>query len=129
VTKKEYGKNLERNLGELHKKLKGRKYRAKPVLRRRIAKSEGGERFLGLPSTEDKIVQGAVVEILNSIYEVDFYGFSYGYRPGRSAHNALQALQTVLQKGRVNWAIQNKIITPKKIPNITVDMETRAPLK
>jgi len=109
VTKKEYGKNLEKNLEELHRKLKERKYRAKPVLRRRIGKPEGGERLLGLPSTDDKIVQGAVVEILNSIYEVDFYGFSYGYRPGRSAHNALQALQTVLQKGKVNWVLDADI--------------------
>ena len=109
VTKKEYGNDLEKNLEELHRKLKEGKYRAKPVLRRRIGKPEGGERLLGLPSTEDKIVQGAVVEILNSIYEVDFYGFSYGYRPGRGAHNALQALQTVLQKGKVNWVLDADI--------------------
>ena len=109
VTKKDYGKNLEKNLEELHKKLREGQYRAKPVLRRRIEKPEGGERLLGLPTTEDKIVQGAVVEILNSIYEVDFYGFSYGYRPGRGAHNALQALQTVLQKGKVSWVLDADI--------------------
>jgi RNA-directed DNA polymerase len=109
VSKKEYGKNLERNLEELHRKLKTGQYRAQPVLRRRIEKPEGGERLLGLPSTEDKIVQGAVVEILHSIYEEDFYGFSYGYRPGRGAHNALQALQTVLQKGKVSWVLDADI--------------------
>ena len=58
---------------------------------------------------EDKIVQGAVVEVLNSVYEADFYGFSYGFRPGRSAHQALQALQTVLQKGKVNWVLDADI--------------------
>lgn len=109
VRKEDYGKELGKNLEELHRRLKERKYRAKPVLRRRIEKPGGGERLLGLPSTEDKIVQGAVVEILNSIYEVDFYGFSYGYRPGRGAHNALQALQTVLQKGKVNWVVEADI--------------------
>lgn len=109
VTKKEYGKNLEKNLEELHRKLKEGEYRAKPVLRRRMGKPEGGERLLGLPTTEDKIVQGAVVEILNSVYEADFHGFSYGYRPGRSAHQALQALQTVLQKGKVNWVLDADI--------------------
>jgi len=109
VTKEDYGKELGKNLEELHRRLKERKYRAKPVLRRRIEKPGGGERLLGLPSTEDKIVQGAVVEILNSIYEADFYGFSYGYRPGRGAHNALQALQTVLQKGKVNWVVEADI--------------------
>ena len=60
---------------------------------------------MGIPTLADKIVQGAVVEILNSIYETDFMGFSYGSRPGRSAHQALQALQTVLQKGKGNWVL------------------------
>jgi len=109
VTKKDYGENLENNLKELHRKLKEGKYRAKPVLRVRIEKPEGGERLLGLPTTEDKIVQVAVVEILNSVYEADFYGFSYGYRPGRQAHQALRALQTALQKGKVNWVLDADI--------------------
>lgn len=109
VTKQEYGQDLERNLNGLQERLKSGKYRAKPVLRSWIEKSDGGKRPLGLPSLEDKIVQGAVVEILNAIYEVDFYGFSYGFRPGRSAHQALQALQTVLQKGRVNWVLDADI--------------------
>ena len=109
VTKKEYGRDLERNLKELHERLKTGRYRAKPVLRRWIEKPDGGQRALGIPVVEDKIVQGAVVEILNSIYEADFYGFSYGYRPGRSAHQALRALQTVLQKGRVNWVLDADI--------------------
>jgi RNA-directed DNA polymerase len=105
VTKRDYGLNLKQNLLELQKRLKGGKYRASPVLRVWMDKPDGGRRPLGLPTLEDKIVQGAVVGVLNSIYEEDFYGFSYGFRPGRSAHQALQALQTVLQKGKVNWVL------------------------
>jgi group II intron reverse transcriptase/maturase len=109
VTKDEYGKDLERNLVQLHERLKSGKYRATPVLRRWIDKPAGGKRPLGLPTVEDKIVQGAVVEILNCIYEEDFMGFSYGFRPGRSQHHALQSLQTVVQKGRVNWVLDADI--------------------
>ena len=109
VTKQAYGRNLERNLNELHGRLKAGRYRAMPVLRHWIDKPDGGKRPLGIPSLEDKIVQGAVVEILNSIYEADFMGFSYGFRPGRSPHDALRALQTVLQKGRVNWVLDADI--------------------
>jgi len=105
VTKEAYGQNLEENLKALHERLKSGEYRATPVLRVFIEKPDGGKRPLGIPALEDKIVQGAVVEILNCIYESDFKGFSYGFRPGRSAHQALQALQTVLQKGKVNWVL------------------------
>lgn len=109
VSKEGYGQELERNLRGLREKLKAGKYRASPVLRHWIDKPDGGKRPLGLPTVEDKIVQGAVAEILNSIYEADFYGFSYGFRPGRSAHQALQALQTVLQKAKVNWVLDADI--------------------
>ena len=108
-TKAKYGENLEENLKELHERMISGRYRASPVRRQWIEKPGGGERPLGIPTTEDKIVQGAVVEILNSIYETDFLGFSYGSRPGRSAHQALQALQTVLQKGKVNWVVDADI--------------------
>jgi len=109
VTKEAYGKELGQNLVRLHESLKAGQYRAKPVRRVWIEKPEGGERPLGVPCIEDKIVQGAMVEILNSIYEADFHGFSYGFRPGRSAHQALQAMQTVLQKGKVNWVLDMDI--------------------
>ena len=95
-----YGKTLEENLRQLQER-----YRASPVRRVWIEKPGGGKRPLGIPTLADKIVQGAVVEILNSIYETDFMGFSYGSCPGRSAHQALQALQTVLQKGKGNWVL------------------------
>ncbi len=90
----------------MYERLKEGKYRAKPVRRVWIEKPEGGKRPLGIPCTEDKIVQGATAEILQSIYEGDFHGFSYGFRPGRSAHHALQ---TVLQKGKVNWVLDMDI--------------------
>jgi group II intron reverse transcriptase/maturase len=105
VTKQGYGRNLRQNLLDLHGRLRSGRYRASPVLRGWAGKPDGGRRPLGLPTLEDKIVQGAVVEVLNSVYEADFYGFSYGFRPGRSAHRALRALQTVLQKGKVNWVL------------------------
>jgi group II intron reverse transcriptase/maturase len=105
VSKEEYGRNLSENISDLHDRLKSGKYRATPVKRVYIDKPGGGRRPLGLPTVEDKIVQGAVVAVLNSIYENDFKGFSYGFRPGRSAHQALRSLQTVLQKGRVNWVL------------------------
>lgn len=109
TTKKRYGEALEENLARLHQRLKEGRYRASPARRVWIEKPGGGERPLGIPTVEDKIVQGAVVEILNSIYETDFLGFSYGSRPGRNAHQALQALRTVLQKGRVNWVLDADI--------------------
>jgi group II intron reverse transcriptase/maturase len=109
VTKEEYGQDLEQRLRDLYERLKNGKYRASPVLRRWIDKPDGGKRPLGLPTVEDKIVQGAVVEVLNSIYEVDFMGFSYGFRPMRSQHQALQALQTFLQHGKVNWVLDADI--------------------
>jgi len=104
-TKADYGKHLMSNLKLLHERLRGGQYRASPALRHWIDKPNGEKRPIGLLTTEDKIVQGAVVEILNCIYEEDFYGFSYGFRPGRSQHHALRALQTFLQKGKVNWVL------------------------
>jgi RNA-directed DNA polymerase len=104
-TKASYGKGLKRRLAELHQRLSEKRYRASPIKRRWLEKPDGGERPIGVLVIEDKIAQGAVVEILHSVYEEDFYGFSYGFRPGRNPHRALQALQTVLQKGRVNYVL------------------------
>jgi RNA-directed DNA polymerase len=95
-TWRHYGEELERNLQDLSERLKRGAYRAKPVRRVYIAKTDGRQRPLGVPALEDKIVQRAAVEVLNAIYETDFLGFSYGFRPGRSQHQALDALYTGL---------------------------------
>ena len=87
-----YGEELEKNLQELSERLRRGAYRAKPVRRVYIAKTDGSQRPLGVPALEDKIVQRAVVEVLNAIYETDFLGMSYGFRSGRSPHRALDAL-------------------------------------
>jgi group II intron reverse transcriptase/maturase len=92
-------------LQQLHERLRTGQYRAQPAKRATIKKADGSDRPLSIWCVEDKVVQGAVAEVLNSIYEADFHGLSYGFRPGRSAHMALQAVQTALQKGRVNWVL------------------------
>ena len=104
-TWKAYGEALEENLRDLSARLKRGAYRAKPVRRVYIAKADGRQRPLGVPVLEDKLVQRATVEVLNAIYETDFLGFSYGFRPGRSQHNALDALYTGLLTRKVNWVL------------------------
>ncbi len=92
VTWQTYGHDLERNLRDLHRRVHCGSYRARPVRRAYLPKHDDRERLLGIAALEDKILQRAVVEVLNSIYEADFVGFSYGFRPGRSPHDALDAL-------------------------------------
>jgi group II intron reverse transcriptase/maturase len=104
-----YGENLEGNLRELAGRLKRGAYRAKPVRRVYIPKSDGRQRPLGVTTLEDKIVQRAVVEVLNAIYETDFLGFSYGFRPGRNPHNALDALYVGIMRKKVNWVLDADI--------------------
>lgn len=100
-----YGEDLEENLKDLSERLKRGAYRAKPVKRVYIAKPDGRQRPLGIPALEDKIVQKAAVLVLNTIYETDFLGFSYGFRPGRNPHNALDALYVGLQTRKVSWVL------------------------
>ena len=104
-TWRHYGEALEENLQDLSARLKRGAYRAKPVRRVYIPKADGRQRPLGVPVLEDKIVQRAAVEVLNAIYEADFLGFSYGFRPGRSPHRALDALYTGLLTRKVNWVL------------------------
>jgi group II intron reverse transcriptase/maturase len=104
-----YGETLEDNLLDLSGRLKRGAYRAKPVRRVYIPKPDGRQRPIGVPTLEDKVVQRAVVEVLNAIYEEDFVGFSYGFRPGRSQHHALDALATGLHRRRVNWVLDADI--------------------
>jgi group II intron reverse transcriptase/maturase len=109
VTWTEYGKDLEANLQDLSGRLKRGAYRAKPVKRAYIAKEDGRQRPLGVTVLEDKIVQASVVATLNAVYEVDFLGFSYGFRPGRGPHQALDALTVGLEKRKVNWVLDADI--------------------
>jgi len=105
VTWQSYGQDLEANLRDLHARLHRGAYRARPSRRAYIPKADGRLRPLGIAALEDKIVQRAVVEILNAVYEVDFLGFSYGFRPGRGQHDALDALAAGILKRNVNWVI------------------------
>jgi len=109
VTWQSYGEALEENLQDLSARLKRGGYRASAVRRVFIPKADGRQRPLGVPSLEDKIVQRALVEVMNAIYEVDFLGFSYGFRPGRSQHNALDAVTVGLEKRKVNWVLDADI--------------------
>jgi group II intron reverse transcriptase/maturase len=104
-TWRHYGEALEDNLQNLTHRLKQGAYRAKPVRRVYIPKADGRVRPLGVTALEDKIVQRAAVEVMNAIYETDFLGFSYGFRPKRSQHNALDALYTGLLTKKVNWVL------------------------
>ena len=105
----EYESGLEDRLVDLHSRVHRGAYRAKPSRRVFIPKADGRQRPLGIAALEDKIVQQAVVTILNQIYEVDFKGFSYGFRPGRSPHQALDALTAGIQWRRVNWVLDADI--------------------
>ena len=109
TTWRQYGADLEANLQDLSARLRRGAYRAKPVRRAYIPKTDGRLRPLGVPTLEDKIVQRAVVEVLNAIYETDFLGFSYGFRPKRSPHRALDALSVGLLTKKVNWVLDADI--------------------
>jgi RNA-directed DNA polymerase len=109
VTWQDYGGQLEANLQELSGRLKRGAYRARPTRRAYIDKPDGRRRPLGVMALEDKIVQRATVEVLNAIYEGDFLGFSYGFRPGRSPHKALDALYVAQLTRKVNWVLDADI--------------------
>jgi RNA-directed DNA polymerase len=104
-----YGENLEERLVDLHARVHRGAYRALPSRRRMIPKPDGRERPLGIASIEDKVVQRAMVEVLNVIHEREFIGFSYGFRPGRSQHDALDALWVGISNTRVNWIVDADI--------------------
>ena len=103
------GEGLEEHLQDLAGRLRRGAYRAKPVRRAYIPKADGRPRPLGVPTLEDKLVQRAVVAVLNAIYEVDFLRFSYGFRPGRSPHQALDALAVGITTKKVNWVLDADI--------------------
>jgi RNA-directed DNA polymerase len=109
VTWEQYAQDLQGNFEDLHGRLRKGAYRAKPSRRVFIPKADGRQRPLGIASLEDKIVKRAVVEVLNAIYENDFLGFSYGFRPGRRQHDALDALATGIARKKVNWVLDADI--------------------
>jgi RNA-directed DNA polymerase len=109
VTWTGYGQDLEANLRDLHTRVHRGSYRARPSRRVFIPKADGRLRPLGIASLEDKILQRATVEVLSAIYEADFLGFSYGFRPGRSPHQALDALAAAIKTRRVNWVLDADI--------------------
>jgi RNA-directed DNA polymerase len=109
MTWQEYESELEDRLNDLHSRVHRGAYRARPSRRVYIPKADGRQRPLGIAALEDKIVQQAAVAVLNQIYEADFKGFSYGFRPGRSPHQALDALTVGIQRKRVNWVLDADI--------------------
>ena len=111
VTKEEYGQNLEENLQELHGRLKSMKYRHQPIRRAHIPKDKNRTRPIGVSATEDKIVQGALSEILGAIYEQDFLDCSHGFRPGRKPHDALRALNQAVRRGEGNVVLEADVMS------------------
>ena len=105
VTWAEYGNGLESRLAVLHDRVHNGRYRAKPSKRTYVPKDNGKQRPIGIAALEDKIVQHAVVQVLMQIYEEEFLGFSYGFRPGRSVHNALDAIWVGIKQRKVNWIL------------------------
>ena len=104
-----YATGLENNLKDLHARLQRGAYRALPSRRQYIPKPDGRQRPLAVATLEDKIVQRATVALLNAIYEEDFLGFSYGFRPGRGTHDALDALVVGIESRKVNWILDADI--------------------
>jgi RNA-directed DNA polymerase len=109
VTWHDYEENWEAKLNDLHTRIHRGSYHPLPSRRKYIAKPDGRKRPLGVAALEDKIVQRAVVEVLNAIYEQDFLGFSYGFRPGRGQHDALDALAVGISQKHVNWILDADI--------------------
>jgi RNA-directed DNA polymerase len=104
-----YGRDLGANLRDLHGRVQQGRYRASPGRRAYIPKADGRQRPLGIATLEDKVVQRAVTEVLNAVYEADFLGFSYGFRPGRGPHQALDALAAGIYRKKVNWVLDADI--------------------
>src|SRR5437879_3988245 len=108
-TVESYEEKLEERRRELCDRVHRGSYRPQPVRRVYIPKAGGGQRPIGVPALEDKVVQGAVAEVLSAIYEADFLGFSYGFRPGRNPHGALQSVHTAVMTQYVNWVLDADI--------------------
>jgi len=111
VTKEQYGERLDEKLQDLHARLKSMRYRHQPIRRVYIDKEGGKKRPIGISTLEDKLVQDSLRELLEAIYEQDFLECSYGFRPGRRAHDALRALDGAVHRGEVNWVLEADIVS------------------
>src|ERR671924_1713689 len=111
ITKEQYGQSLAANLQELYARLKAKRYRHQPIRRVYIPKEQGKMRPIGIAAFEDKLVQDAVREVLEALYEQDFLGCSYGFRPGRSAHDAVRTLDQIVHRGEVQWILEADIVS------------------
>ena len=109
VSKEQYGQALEANLEDLHGRLRTKRYRHQPLRRVHIPKGGGRTRPIGISAVEDNVVQGALREVLEAVYEQDFVECSYGFRPGRSAHDAIRALNGAVYQGKVSWILEADI--------------------
>ena len=111
VTKEQYGQDLEQNLRDLHERMKAKRYRHQPIRRVHIPKAQGKTRPIGISAFEDKLVQDVVREVLEAIYEQDFLDCSYGFRPKRSAHDAIRTLDRTVHRGEVSWILEADIVS------------------
>jgi group II intron reverse transcriptase/maturase len=111
ITKEQYGQALEANLQDLHARMKAKRYRHQPIRRVFIPKEQGKTRPIGISAFEDKLVQDAVREVLEAIYEQDFLSCSYGFRPERSAHDAVRTLDRIVHRGEVSWILEADLVS------------------
>jgi len=111
VMKEQYGQALEANLQDLHARMKAKRYRHRPIRRVHIPKEQGKTRPIGISAFEDKLVQDAVREVLEAIYEQDFLDCSYGFRPGRRAHDAVRTLDRIVHRGEVSWILEADLVS------------------
>jgi retron-type reverse transcriptase len=129
VTANEYARNLEANLTDLLARIKSGRYKAPPVRRTYIPKADGSRRPLGIPTFEEKLAQRAIAMVLEAVYEQDFLPCSYGFRPGRSAHQALQSLRTAVMSQRLRWVIDIDIVKYFGAPGDRQEADGESPLQ
>ena len=111
MTKEQYGRDLEVRLQDLHERLRSKRYRHQPIRRVHIPKGQGKTRPIGISAFEDKLVQDVLREVVEAIYEQDFLDCSYGFRPGRGAHDAVRTLNRIVGRGEVNWILEADIVS------------------